>query len=281
MSKKILIVIFVLAFLLLLGGIVLSFVSKDDNTDSTSSPMSLEERTKQTSEKAVHSLMDTSMTPQKLKRLYGVDMGSEAILVGKNSILREKSDLEKKLTDYSKAQDYYAKRVEKKVQDTFTYRLGDYLVADEGANVIQKLYFKSYYLELYLMDLNLLQDMLLNQIGFSVYNIEHDLTDDDLKLMYKAKVKAMELLDSHLDNYVNTTEEIEYDLIYSVEDKNKLGPLDYYSLVSNVSGIMYSVLTDITVEGSANYVLQQTRVSGYMNAVFGTTEEEVLKLEYK
>ena len=145
MSKKILIVIFVLAFLLLLGGIVLSFVSKDDNTDSTSSPMSLEERTKQTSEKAVHSLMDTSMTPQKLKRLYGVDMGSEAILVGKNSILREKSDLEKKLTDYSKAQDYYAKRVEKKVQDTFTYRLGDYLVADEGANVIQKLYFKSYY----------------------------------------------------------------------------------------------------------------------------------------
>ena len=155
------------------------------------------------------------------------------------------------------------------------------MVADEGANVIQKLYFKSYYLELYIMDLNLLQDMLLNQIGFSVYNIEHDLTDDDLKLMYKAKVKAMELLDSHLDNYVNTTEEIEYDLIYSVEDKNKLGPLDYYSLVSNVSGIMYSVLTDITVEGSANYVLQQTRVSGYMNAVFGTTEEEVLKLEYK
>ena len=69
MSKKILIVIFVLAFLLLLGGIVLSFVSKDDNTDSTSSPMSLEERTKQTSEKAVHSLMDTSKKNQKLKSL--------------------------------------------------------------------------------------------------------------------------------------------------------------------------------------------------------------------
>lgn len=281
MSKKILIVIFVLAFLLLFGGIVLSFLSKDDNTDSPSSQMTLETQTKQSSEKAVRSLMDTSMTPQKLKKLYGVNMGSEAILVGKNSILREKSDLEKTLTNYSKAQDYYAKKVEKKIQDTFSYRFGDYLVADEGANVIQKLYFKSYYLELYIMDLNLLQDMLLNQIGFSVYNIEHDLTDDDLKLMYKAKVKAMELLDSHLDNYVNTTEEIEYDLIYSVEDKNKLGPLDYYSLVSNVSGIMYSVLTDITVEGSANYVLQQTRVSGYMNAVFGTTEEEVLKLEYK
>lgn len=281
MRKKILIIIFVLAFMLLFGGIVLSFLSKDDNTDSPSSQMTLETQTKQSSEKAVRSLMDTSMTPQKLKKLYGVNMGSDAILVGKNSILREKSDLEKTLTNYSKAQDYYAKKVEKKIQDTFSYRFGDYLVADEGANVIQKLYFKSYYLELYIMDLNLLQDMLLNQIGFSVYNIEHDLTDDDLKLMYKAKVKAMELLDSHLDNYVNTTEEIEYDLIYSVEDKNKLGPLDYYSLVSNVSGIMYSVLTDITVEGSANYVLQQTRVSGYMNAVFGTTEEEVLKLEYK
>lgn len=281
MRKKILIIIFVLAFMLLFGGVVLSFLSKDDNTDSTSSQMTLEIQTKQSSEKAVRSLMDTSMTPQKLKKLYGVNMGSEAILVGKNSILREKSDLEKTLTNYSKAQDYYAKKVEKKIQDTFSYRFGDYLVADEGANVIQKLYFKSYYLELYIMDLNLLQDMLLNQIGFSVYNIEHDLTDDDLKLMYKAKVKAMELLDSHLDNYVNTTEEIEYDLIYSVEDKNKLGPLDYYSLVSNVSGIMYSVLTDITVEGSANYVLQQTRVSGYMNAVFGTTEEEVLKLDYK
>ena len=281
MSKKILIVIFVLAFLLLFGGIVLSFLSKDDNTDSPSSQMTLETQTKQSSEKAVRSLMDTSMTPQKLKKLYGVNMGSDAILVGKNSILREKSDLEKTLTNYSKAQDYYAKKVEKKIQDTFSYRFGDYLVADEGANVIQKLYFKSYYLELYIMDLNLLQDMLLNRVGFSIYNIENDLTDDDLKLMYKAKVKAMELLDSHLDNYVNTTEEIEYDLIYSVEDKNNLGPLDYYSLVSNVSGIMYSVLTDITVEGSANYVLQQTRVSGYMNAVFGTTEEEVLKLVYK
>lgn len=278
MKKVLIILIIIIGLFLITGGVLIYFFG--ENPSSSKPKLSLEEKTKQTSQDAVDSLMDSSMTPQKLKKKYGVNMGSEAILVGNNSILREKSDLEKKLTDYSKAQDYYASRVEKKVQDTFSYRLGDYLVADDGQNVIQKLYFKSYYLELYLMDLNRLQDMLLNRVGFDLYSIEGDLTEENLKLMYKAKVKAMEIMDSYLDNYVNSQEEIEYDMIYSVKDKDSLGPLDYYSLVCNVSGIMYNVLTDITVEGSPNYVAQQARLEGYIATLTGSTEQEILALNY-
>lgn len=278
MKKKIFTIIIIVGILFIIGGIVLSFVEPQRATSEKK--LSVKEQVVDISRKAVNDVLDSSMTPEKLKEKYNVSVGSEAILVGNNSILREKSSLEKKLTTYAKAQDYYASKVEKKMQDTFSYRLGDYLVADEGENVIQKLYFKSYYLELYLMDMNVLQDMLLSKIGFSVYDKEGELTNEDLKLMYKAKVKAMEIMDSYLDNYVNNQEEIEYDMIYSVNDK-ELGKLDYYSLVCNVSGIMYSVLTDITVEGSPNYLLQQQRIQGYMANVNGTDEQEVLSLNYK
>lgn len=278
MKKKIFTIVIVIGLLFIIGGIVLSFVEPQRTTPEKK--LSVKEQAIDASKKAVNDILDSSMTPEKLKDKYNVSVGSEAILVGNHSILREKSSLEKKLTDYAKAQDYYASRVEKKMQDTFSYRLGDYLVADEGKNVIQKLYFKSYYLELYLMDMNALQDMLLSRVGFSAYDKEGDLTDDDLRLMYKAKVKAMEIMDNYLDNYINSEEEIEYDMIYSVNGK-ELGKLDYYSLVCNVSGIMYNVLTDITVEGSSNYILQQQRIQGYMADVNGTTEQEVLSLNYK
>lgn len=278
MKKKIFTIIIIVGLLFIIGGIVLSFVEPQRATSEKK--LSVKEQAVAASKKAVNDILDSSMTPEKLKDKYNVSVGSEAILVGNNSILREKSSLEKKLTDYAKAQEYYASRVEKKMQDTFSYRLGDYLVADEGKNVIQKLYFKSYYLELYLMDMNALQDMLLSRVGFSAYDKEGDLTDDDLRLMYKAKVKAMEIMDNYLDNYINSEEEIEYDMIYSVNGK-ELGKLDYYSLVCNVSGIMYNVLTDITVEGSSNYILQQQRIQGYMANVNGTTEQEVLSLNYK
>lgn len=278
MKKKIFTIIIIVGILFIIGGIVLSFVEPQRATSEKK--LSVKEQAVAASKKAVNDILDSSMTPEKLKDKYNVSVGSEAILVGNNSILKEKSSLEKKLTNYAKAQDYYASRVEKKMQDTFSYRLGDYLVADEGKNVIQKLYFKSYYLELYLMDMNALQDMLLSRVGFSAYDKEGDLTDDDLRLMYKAKVKAMEIMDNYLDNYINSEEEIEYDMIYSVNGK-ELGKLDYYSLVCNVSGIMYNVLTDITVEGSSNYILQQQRIQGYMANVNGTTEQEVLSLNYK
>lgn len=278
MKKKIFTIIIIVGILFIIGGIVLSFVEPQRATSEKK--LSVKEQVVAASKKAVNDILDSSMTPEKLKDKYNVSVGSEAILVGNNSILKEKSSLEKKLTNYAKAQDYYASRVEKKMQDTFSYRLGDYLVADEGENVIQKLYFKSYYLELYLMDMNALQDMLLSRVGFSAYDKEGDLTDDDLRLMYKAKVKAMEIMDNYLDNYINSEEEIEYDMIYSVNGK-ELGKLDYYSLVCNVSGIMYNVLTDITVEGSSNYILQQQRIQGYMANVNGTTEQEVLSLNYK
>lgn len=278
MKKKIFTIVIIVGILFIIGGIVLSFVEPQRTTPEKK--LSVKEQAIDASKKAVNDILDSSMTPEKLKDKYNVSVGSEAILVGNHSILREKSSLEKKLTNYAKAQDYYASRVEKKMQDTFSYRLGDYLVADEGKNVIQKLYFKSYYLELYLMDMNALQDMLLSRVGFSAYDKEGDLTDDDLRLMYKAKVKAMEIMDNYLDNYINSEEEIEYDMIYSVNGK-ELGKLDYYSLVCNVSGIMYNVLTDITVEGSSNYILQQQRIQGYMANVNGTTEQEVLSLNYK
>lgn len=278
MKKKIFTIVIIVGILFIIGGIVLSFVEPQRTTPEKK--LSVKEQAIDASKKAVNDILDSSMTPEKLKDKYNVSVGSEAILVGNNSILKEKSSLEKKLTNYAKAQDYYASRVEKKMQDTFSYRLGDYLVADEGKNVIQKLYFKSYYLELYLMDMNALQDMLLSRVGFSAYDKEGDLTDDDLRLMYKAKVKAMEIMDNYLDNYINSEEEIEYDMIYSVNGK-ELGKLDYYSLVCNVSGIMYNVLTDITVEGSSNYILQQQRIQGYMANVNGTTEQEVLSLNYK
>ena len=152
-------------------------------------------------------------------------------------------------------------------------------MADEGANIVQKVTFQSYYLELYQLDWSLLQTELLNRIGFNK-NLADDLSNEDVQTIYKAKVKAMEIMNDYLDNYENKDEKMEYDLIYSV-DGDDIGTLDYFSLLCNVNGIMYKVMDQIDVVGSPNYQLQQQRIQKYMSTVTGTTEDEVLALNYK
>ena len=193
--------------------------------------------------------------------------------------MRYRSTVEANLKKYAKAQDYYANQVEKRMKDNFSYQLGEFLMADEGANIVQKVTFQSYYLELYQLDWSLLQTELLNRIGFNK-NLADDLSNEDVQTIYKAKVKAMEIMNDYLDNYENKDEKMEYDLIYSV-DGDDIGTLDYFSLLCNVNGIMYKVMDDIDVVGSPNYQLQQQRIQKYMSAVIGTTEDEVLALNYK
>lgn len=283
MKKKILIIIIVIGIILLVGGIVLTIFMPSTSTSSPKKNQTteeiLQEKVNNSANQAFSDLFDSSMDANTLKKRYGFDATSTSIVYGDNSILRSRTAIESKLKKYAKAQDYYASQVEKRMKDNFSYQLGEFLMADDGANIVQKVTFQSYYFELYQLDLSLLQTELLNRIGFNK-NVADNLSNEDIYTFYKAKVKAMEIMNSYLDYYENKDEKIEYDLIYSV-DGDDIGTLDYFSLLCNVNGIMYKVIDNIDVVGSSNYQLQQQRIQEYMSTVTGTTEDEVFSLNYK
>lgn len=283
MKKKILVIIVVIGIILLVGGIILTVFTPSKSTSSPKKNQTteeiLQEKVNNSANQAFSDLFDSSMDANTLKKRYGFDADFTSVSYGENSFLRYRSTVEANLKKYAKAQDYYANQVEKRMKDNFSYQLSEFLMADEGANIVQKVTFQSYYLELYQLDWSLLQTELLNRIGFNK-NLADDLSNEDVQTIYKAKVKAMEIMNDYLDNYENKDEKMEYDLIYSV-DGDDIGTLDYFSLLCNVNGIMYKVMDDIDVVGSPNYQLQQQRIQKYMSAVIGTTEDEVLALNYK
>ena len=156
MKKKILVIIVVIGIILLVGGIILTVFTPSKSTSSPKKNQTteeiLQEKVNNSANQAFSDLFDSSMDANTLKKRYGFDADFASISYGENSFLRYRSAVEANLKKYAKAQDYYASQVEKRMKDNFSYQLGEFLMADEGANIVQKVTFQSYYLELYQLD---------------------------------------------------------------------------------------------------------------------------------
>lgn len=271
MKKKIiLIVIILVGFGLLIGGVVISvFTPSTTNKPKTElKDIQTEQVTKDEVTKYIELLYSDDVTIAKVEKFTGSDIGNDVLFIGEDSYLRERPSnkvINKyNLQEYKNKQDIYASNVEKIMRDNLDYQLGEYIVSEEG-DIVQKFSYRTYYYQLYLGDLNEVINILMPSV-FDNYSemLVRDLTEEELVKMYQLKIKALEVMNDYVNNYVNNDEIISFDLIYKKENNKILQ--DYFSLLVQLSGSFYQNVSYQTAEEEQIMISNRiTRVQEIIN----------------
>ncbi len=233
--------------LVIIVGVVVFFLmnqnqNKDDSEDSkfqtqeTPDPATdknipvIDKKTKDTTE----SMVDSSINTNDLAKQMDTELTIFDAYLSSDSFLRSqvKQKNKNQVQGYEEAQTRYASRVEEYIRNNTSYTFGTPLFSE--SNYVQTVTVKPYYYQLYEMHLTEIMDQLLEMSGFDLTRIEEN--DEWEVAFYKAKVKAMEILDSNLDYYVATDSDIvNVDLIY-VKKGNEYVCEDYIGLLNALKG---------------------------------------------
>ena len=233
--------------LVIIVGVIVFFLmnqnqNKDDSEDSkfqtqeTPDPATdknipvIDKKTKDTTE----SMVDSSINTNDLAKQMDTELTIFDAYLSSDSFLRSqvKQKNKNQVQGYGEAQARYASRVEEYIRNNTSYTFGTPLFSE--SNYVQTVTVKPYYYQLYEMHLTEIMDQLLEMSGFDLTRIEEN--DEWEVAFYKAKVKAMEILDSNLDYYVATDSDIvNVDLIY-VKKGNEYVCEDYIGLLNALKG---------------------------------------------
>ncbi len=272
MKRKI--ILFIIIFLglgLLIGGVVISVFTPSTTTTKLEAELKdiqTEQVTKDEVTKYIELLYSDDVTAAKVEKFTGSDIGHDMLFIGKDSYLRKRPSnkvIDKyNLQDYKNKQDIYASNVEKIMRDNLDYQLGEYIVSKEG-DIVQKFSYRTYYYQLYLGDLNEVINILIPSV-FDNYSemLVRNLTEEESVKMYQLKIKALEIMDSYVNNYINNDEIISLDLIYKKENDKILQ--DYFTLLMQLSGSFYQNVSYQTPEEEQTIISNRTaRVQEIVN----------------
>jgi len=171
------------------------------------------------------------------------------IVLGKDSYLRSVPGTTDELKEYISIQEKYATNVEEK------YLTGtSYTIEEQGENLI--FHIKPWYFALYSSDLSHLANKLLEMTNFNFNLMETDYEQYEV-YVYKAKVKAMMIMDSYLENYQNQDEVIDFIFYYNDDTPAEN---QYFSLYLNLVGD-----TSKSMQMDSEYqTLQDERINQYI-----------------
>ena len=201
--------------------------------------------------------LNKNVTKKDLKGYTGEDLLAGLIFYGKDSYtrLRISDDLIKKnkLESYSSLQNKYASNVEEKLLSNFVYGYNNYTEKDGVSSL--EIEYRTFYYNFYVSDLVYLTDKILVKNGNNTEKIDYS-----SPIRYKAKVMAMKVLDSHLDDYVNSSES----RIFTIDFKNGMPEEgEMFSLYLNLGGNLYNQWEDR--ESTLNLYLDKAISSGVLN----------------
>lgn len=251
-NKKIkIILIIVLVVLVISLGIVLylNYRSGNDGIGTDYSKL-IDEVTK---------LYINGGTKEELEEVMGYDnIESINIITGPDSYTREAPSSqvikENDLKDYVAKADNLSRNLEKKIKDNFEYKI------ESHANDVNKRTYvvniKSYFYYVYMFDLNNLRDLILSSSGM----------ENNEANQYKAKVKAMEIIDRNLNTYENKNDEVSGIVTVNYKSKKKTGQ-SLYSYLLTIEGENYLHNNDTVTNLMTN---QNQRIQDYYN--FGLQE---------
>ncbi|MCI9084300.1 MAG: hypothetical protein HFH46_01615 [Bacilli bacterium] len=236
MKKKIIIIIIPLLILSMTIGII---ILKNSETSKTEPKKTKEEEISEKVEKFTKTATSEKITQEKLTQITGAKIFKEDIMLGQGTYLREKPVVpEEKIEEYLKAQDKYATNVENQIKENLEYKIEKTITSVDDI-IVTTVKFKSYYYSWYLLELKQIQANLLKQIGYKIETGFGGTPTQQTKINeYKAKIKAMEILDNRLEDYKNQDEYMTFDIKYSAKDKdeNRNSIMQYYS---NLKGDYY------------------------------------------
>ena len=184
------------------------------------------------------------------------DLMDTDMMSGPDMYLRqipEKSVIENAdISSYKKVGNKCAKNLEKYIQDNYEYNIEG--IADGGDYWNALVNYRSYYYQAYLNDLSQIQIELLSLAGYQLDGPNVN-ANKELKLaIYKSRIKAASVLDSHLDDYVNSDESNQT----YVEFKNKeikSSSKGFMSYMMNLSGYSYDFQGNILTSDQARQYL--------------------------
>lgn len=269
-KKVIVIVVLVIGFGLLAGGVLVSIFTSSGNDKSKTElkDIQTEQVTKDEVTKYIELLYSDDVTEKKVEKFTGSDIGDNVLFIGKDSYLREKPSNKVintyGLQDYQDRQNLYVSNVEKVMRENLDYQLGEYIVSEEG-DIVQKFSYRTYYYQLYLGDLEEVINILMPSV-FDNYSemLVRNLTEEETVKMYQLKIKALEIMNNYIHNYINNDEVISFDLIYKKENNKILQ--DYFSLLIQLSGGFYQNVSYQTAEEEELMISNRTvRVQEIIN----------------
>lgn len=273
MKKKVIVVcIILLGISLLVGGVLISvFTPSSDSSkkEKKLKDIQTEQVTKDEITGYIELLYSDKATIEDVKKIADADISGDMLFIGNDSYLRQtpsnKIMTQYSLGEYKKKQDIYASNVEKLMRKNLDYQLGEYIVSEEG-DIVQKFSYRTYYYQLYLGDLNQLISTLMPNV-FEDYSsmLVREVNDEELAKMYQLKVKALEIMNDYINNYVNENEVVSFDLIYKKQGDKIVQ--DYFSLLMQLNGSFYQNVSYQTADEEQALISDRiARVQGMINA---------------
>lgn len=194
--------------------------------------------------------LTTETTLSDIEKVTEHDMTADFIALGEDGFLREKIDSDENISEYVSAQDVYASNVEDKCLNGISYIVSE----NEIGNLAFEI--KPWYFKTYASDVLALATKLMTLEGLDVDSVVNGDKAYDI-YEYKAKVKAMQILDEHLDYYDNKDEVRSFTFYF---EGNKPAENQYLSLYFNLIGVTsnYMINTDSDLKN------QDIRVSEYL-----------------
>ena len=259
MNKKSILLAFLLVIVI---GVVFIITSHKEDSNRLISSKDVKEET----EEVIKKIINPSITSDEFKSSTGLSNSDINIIVGKDSYLKtalSKKNMEKyKLNQYEKDQNKYADAVESIYLKNLNYTMGETFDEANG-DITQVIEVIGFYYELYIADLMELQQKLYIDSGYDLTaeegNIENDVA------YYKAKVKAMKLIDPYISEYENYGEKKEFTVTY-VNGKPKNAD-EMLTLVLNLRGMTYD---NMDFSKKENSDAQKARINKYIKNGYKT-----------
>ncbi len=231
MNKKIILII--LLVILIVSSII--FLKNDSSEKST--PNTPDNAKKQT-EDVISKLLDPKSTKEELVNITGSDTLEYNVIVGKDSLFRwtPKKDIVKKysLNSYVDLVNKYSDEIDNKFLNNLDYKIIS-SESNENGEIVQTIEAIGFYYELYATDHSVLAIKLLEDSGYDASNVESD--EKTNASFFKAKVKAMELMEPYLSEYENYGEKTTFKVVY-VNGKPKDSD-QMLNLTLGLRGMMY------------------------------------------
>lgn len=200
------------------------------------------------------------------------DLENFNIMTGSDSYLNQKPS-EKiienyDLDNYVKMADKYISRLEKEIKNNFSFERND--TARDGNYIYDIVTIRSYYYSGYISDFNELKNQLLAKV-------QSENKNEEKSNEYKAKVKAMEILDKKLSDYRNESEELNISINYNADRKTYTKNFLYQYILS-VQGFSYRNNSEM-MNNNEN---RQIRMAEYINESLASgvlDNNDILRLE--
>ena len=191
MKNKLIIALIIL--IIIADVLIIVFTSKDKDTKEKS-------YTRKETIELISKGFVNGISKKELEKLMNQKLDDKTIMTGDDAYLLQKPS-EKiinqyNLNNYVQNNQNYFKNLTAKIKSNYSWKF-DGEAKDNQTQYIVKL--KTYNYGIYIQDFEALTNLLLN-------NVKNDTTPQEVK-EYKAKVIAMKLLDTHLDDYLNNDEE--------------------------------------------------------------------------